>query len=104
MGEYRKSSSQAAKNSSDLAQAKNIFISSDGIQTGNKRQFMSLSSDPSTWGDSVSKEMTIKPSYKTVTHGIRKQQHSSSQDKETQLAGLTHKIIKQASAFYIWWL
>jgi len=60
-------SNQAAKNSSNSAQAKNIFISSDGIQTWNERQFMSLSSDPSRCGDSVSKEMTMKQSYKTVT-------------------------------------
>lgn len=38
---------------------------------------------------------------KTVHHGIRKQQHSSSHDEETQLAGLTHKIIRQANAFNI---
>lgn len=101
MGEYRRSSSQAAKNSSDSVEAKNTFISSDGIQTWNKRQFMSHSSDPSTCGERVSKEMTFKQSYKPVTHGIRKQQHSSSHNKETQLDGLTHKIIKQVSAFYI---
>jgi len=36
-----------------------------------------------------------------VHHGIRKQQHSSSHDEESQLAGLTHKIIRQASAINI---
>lgn len=42
MGEQRRSSSQAAKNSSDTARAKNIFISSDGIQARYEHQFMPL--------------------------------------------------------------
>lgn len=100
-GECRRGSSRAAKNSSSAAPAKNISVPDDGIQTRNKITFTLPISDPSTCSEDISKEMMIKQSYKTVSHGIRKQQHSSSHDEETQLAGLTRRITKQPGAFYI---
>lgn len=101
IGEYKGGSSWGAKNSSSSAQVKNILSFGDGIQMWSELQLLSLSSDTSICRESIREGMMNKQSYKTVHHGIRKQQHSSSHDEETQLAGLIHKIIRQASAFDI---